>query len=196
MTSKLRWTVVVLIVGSLVTGCGRTTAVKVGGTPLLVIADFDSCTGINNLGGQMGAAYNAPDKLVESYVQEAEHGCVARLDYEIREWSAFWIKLQDADLTPYSRLVFDVKADRQPGIPERMKVELKRANGAEVSITYVSGIEDAWKSVSLSLTDFDPTGYTAPLSSFSGMEELVFAFEVSESGSQGVVYLDNITVDQ
>jgi hypothetical protein len=193
MKSKLRWTAVVLIVGSLVTGCGGTPEVD---TPSLVIADFDSCTGISNLGGQMGAAYKAPDKLVESYMEEAGHGCAVRLDYEIREWSAFWIKLRDANLTPYSRLVFDVKADRQPGIPERMKVELKRANGAEVSITYISGIEDAWKSISLSLTDFGPTGYTAPLSSFSGMEELVFTFENSESGSQGVVYLDNITVDQ
>ena len=75
MKSKLRWTLVVLIVGSLVAGCGGTPKVD---TPSLVVADFASCTGINNLGGQMGAAYNAPDKLVEGYVEEAEHGCVAK----------------------------------------------------------------------------------------------------------------------
>lgn len=144
----------------------------------------------------MGAAYNAPDKLVEGYVEEAEHGCVARLDYEIREWSAFWIKLQDADLTPYSGLVFDVRADRQPGIPKQMKIELKRANGAEVSIAYISGIETDWKTMSIPFVGFGPTGYTAPLSDLSEMGELVFTFEASKSGRQGVVYLDNITFEQ
>jgi hypothetical protein len=196
MKSGLSWTVIALILGLLVAGCGGTPEVEMVDTAPLVVADFDSCTGINNLGGHMGAAYNAPDKLVESYVEEAEHGCVARLNYEIRGWSAFWIKLQDADLTPYSRLVFDVKADRQPGIPERMKIELKRANGAEVSITYVSGIMDAWTSISIPFADLGPTGYTVSLSSFSGMGELVFTFEASESGSRGLVYLDNITFDQ
>jgi hypothetical protein len=193
MKGKLGWILVMLTVGFFVTGCGATPEVT---TPPLVVADFDSCSGTNNLGGQMGAAYNAPDRLVESYVEEAERGCVARLDYEIREWSAFWIQLQDADLAPYSKLVFDVRAERQPGIPKQIKVELKRAGGQEVSIAYVSGIEAGWKTMSVPFADFGPTGYTAPLSSFSEMEELVFTFEVSGAGNQGVVSLDNVTFNQ
>jgi hypothetical protein len=197
MERKLRWIILLLIVGSLTAGCGGTMEVEeVVDTPPLVVADFDSCAGVNNLGGQMGAAYNPPDSLVESYVEEAKRGCVARLDYGIGEWGAFWIKLQDVDLTPYNKLTFDVKADRQPGLPNQMKVELKRANGAEVSIVYVSEIEADWKAISVPFTGFGPTGYTAPLSSFSGVEELVFTFEAAKSGRQGVVYLDNITFEQ
>jgi hypothetical protein len=81
-----------------------------------VATDFDTCTGTNNLGGAMGAAYNPPDSLKESYPQEPNRGCVARLEYKIAEWSAYWLKLQGADLNAYSRLTFDVRADPQPGI--------------------------------------------------------------------------------
>jgi len=202
MDSELRWILLMWIVGSLVAGCGGTLRVEPvdiptsatspgSGPTSLVAADFDSCTGVNNLGGQMGAAYNSPDSLKEKYVEEAKRGCVARLEYEIQGWSAFWMKLRGVDLTPYSKLVFDVRADPQPGIPKQIKLELKRANGTEVSIAYVSGIKVDWKTMSISLADLVPTGYAAPLSSFSGMEELVFTFE-AKSGSQGVVYLDNI----
>jgi hypothetical protein len=141
----------------------------------------------------MGAAYNPPgDSLVETYVQEAGRGCVARLEYQIQTWGAFWLKLQGIDLTPYSQLVFDVRADPAVGIPGQMKVELKRAGNKEVSIVYVSGITADWQTMSVKLADLGPTGYTTPVSSFAGMEELVFVFEASKSGAQGIVYLDNI----
>ena len=162
--------------------------------PSPVVADFNSCAGVNNLGGPMGAAYNAPNSLTETYVPEQDRGCVARLEYNITEWSAFWIKLQNADLSPYGQLVFDIRADPAPGVPGQMKIELKRASNTEVSIAYVSGITADWQTMSVNLADFGPTGYTAPLSSFTEMEELVFTFEASRSGTQGIVYLDNITL--
>ena len=121
----------------------------------------------------------------------AESRCVARLEYKIAGWSAFWLKLQGADLSPYSKLVFDVKADPQAGIPRQMKLELKR--GGEVSILYVSGIGADWKTVSVNLADFGSAGYGAPVSSWQGVEELVFTFEAAKSGPQGVVFLDNLT---
>jgi hypothetical protein len=156
----------------------------------LIAADFDSCAGTNN---SMGAAYNPPDdNLMQTYVQEPGRGCVARLEYHITNWSAFWMKLQGVDLSPYSRLTFDVRAD-QPHIPGAMKIELKRAGNGEVSIKYVSGITADWQNMSVNLSEFGPTGYTAELSSLTGMEELVFTFEASRSGTQGVVYLDNVT---
>jgi hypothetical protein len=155
-----------------------------------VVADFDACAGANNLGGPMGAAYNSPDSLKESYQAEANRGCVARLQYQITGWAGFWMKLQGADLTRYSRLVFDVRADPQPGIPGQMKLELKRAG--EVSIEYVSGIGADWKTISVRLSDFGYAGYGKPVSSWQGIEELVVVFEAARSGRSGVVYLDNI----
>jgi hypothetical protein len=143
----------------------------------------------------MGAAYDpaSGDKLVESYVQETGRGCIARLEYNIVGWSAFWIQLQDADLSPYSQLVFDIKADPQKKVPGRAKVELKRADGQEVSILYISGITTDWQTMSVNLKDFAP-GYAHPLSSFKNMRELVFTFEASQSGKAGVIYLDNIAL--
>ena len=164
--------------------------------PEFVIVNFDSCDGVTEQEGAMGAAYDptAGDKLVESYIQEAGRGCIARLEFDIAGWSAFWIKLQGADFSPYSHLVFDIKADPQEKIPGRVKIELKRADGQEVSILYISGITTDWQTMSVNLKDFGPTGYTSVLSSFTDMEELAFTFEASRSGKAGVIYLDNIAL--
>lgn len=156
----------------------------------LLVANFDNCKGTNALGGEMGAAYNPPDNLKESYQSEPERGCVVRLEYKISGWAAFWLKLKGADLVGLRQLQFDVRADAQPGMPGQMKVELKRAG--EVSIAYVSGIGPGWKTISVELSDFGPAGYGKPVSAWTEMEELVFTFETNKSGNAGVVYLDNI----
>jgi len=162
--------------------------------PSLLVADFDNCAGTNNLGGPMGAAFDAPDSLSESYAEEPNRGCVARLEYRIAGWGAFWMKLQAADLRPYGRLVFDVRADAERGIPGQMKLELKRAG--EVSIKYVSAIRADWQTITVKVADFVSAGYGVPLSSWQGMEELVFTFEANKSGRQGVVYLDHIVFER
>jgi hypothetical protein len=144
----------------------------------------------------MGAAYNPPDSLVESYVEEATRGCVARLEYDIAGWSAFWMKLESVDLSDYKTLAFDIRADPQVGIPGQLKIELKRANNTEIEIKYIPGVQADWRTIGVELADFGPTGYTAPLSSWSAMEELVFTFEASRSGLRGAVYLDNIVFER
>jgi hypothetical protein len=159
--------------------------------PGLVIANFNSCAGINNLGGEMGAAYIQPDVLSETYVEEPGRGCVVKLAYNMKEWSAFWIKLQGANLTSYSRLSFDIRAD-SPTERSQVKIELKRANNSEMSIRYVSGITATWQTKSVPFSDFGSPGYLPRLSSWTSMEELVFTFEASNAGNTGVVYLDNI----
>jgi len=135
----------------------------------------------------MGAAYNSPDSLIESYVPESERGCVARLEYSIQEWAAFWQKLQGQDLTPFGQLTFDLKGDAAAGIPRAIKIEIKRAGNSEVAIRYIENITDSWQSYSVNLADFRPA-----LSSWMGIEELVFTFEANRSGRAGVVYLDNV----
>ena len=153
----------------------------------LVVSDFDTCGAPNNVGGGMGGAYNSPDSLIESYVEENERGCVARLEYDIQAWAAFWQKLQGQDLTPYSRLTFDLRGDAAAGMPGAIKIEIKRDNNSEVAITYIENITDSWQPFSVNLADFGPA-----LSSWEGIEELVFTFEATRSGGEGVVYLDNV----
>jgi hypothetical protein len=158
--------------------------------PPPVIANFDQCKGVTNRGGQMGTAYDpkSDDTSVVSYVPEEGRGCIARLEYDVALWSGFWIRLGDADLNPYSQLVFDVKAD--PGnVPDRMKIELKRAGLQEVSTLYASGVTTDWQTMRVNLGDFEGS-----LSSFTDMEELVFVFDASGSRNTGVIYLDNIAL--
>jgi len=158
--------------------------------PPPVLADFDDCKGVTNRGEPTGTVYDpsSDDRIVVSFVQEARPGCIARLEYDMVGWSGFWIRLGDADLSPYSQLVFDVKADSQE-VPERVKIELKRAGGREVSILYISGITTDWQTMRVNLGDFEGS-----LSSFTDMEELVFVFEVNGSRKTGVIYLDNIAL--
>lgn len=167
--------------------------------PSLLVADFDTCTAPNNLGGTMGAAYNPPDFLRESYVEEPGRGCVAKLEFEIEEWAAFWMKLQNADLSQYKEhngvITFDIKAD-QP-IPE-LKLEIKRSctpnQGCdEMLICYTPNVTSDWQTISLSLDSFYPVDYALPLSAWNSVEELVFTLESRVSGNSGIVYLDDVT---
>jgi hypothetical protein len=160
--------------------------------PQSMIANFDGCRGITRLGGKMGATYDrhSSNRLIESYVQEGKHGCVVKLEYEIVTWAGFWIQLQGIDLSRYGELVFDIRAD-QRDVPEKVKVELKRAGIQEISIQYynLAGITTSWQTISVNLIDFEGS-----LSSFRDMEELVFTFETTEEEKIGVVYLDSIAL--
>lgn len=157
----------------------------------LVIADFDTCVPPNNLGGSMGAAFTPPNKLVETYEPDDRGGagCVVKMEYEVDEFAAFWLKLQGADLSPYTKLQFDIKADSPA--PQMMKIELKRAGGSEMEMIYISEITDQWQPMVVNFEDMQTT-FAAPLSSLADMEELVFVFEQDRSGSASVVYIDNI----
>lgn len=169
-------------------------------TETLVVADFNDCMGINNLGGMIGAAYQEPGNwLGESYVPEAGRGCVAKLEYEIKDWGAFWMKLQETQLTEFREnngmLTFDIRADEP--IPYGIKIELKRfcspnAGCGELSVYYMTGITSEWQTRSIPLEGFGTTGWAATLSSWENVEELVFTFETPGSGNNGFVYLDNI----
>jgi hypothetical protein len=164
-------------------------------TVLHLVANFDNCDNKTHRGGEMGEAHepSSADKLMYSFVQEGGRGCVVRLEYDIVKWSAFWIKLQGADLSPYSQLVFDIKADPQENVPKEIKIELKRAGNSEMAFQYISGITTDWQTQSVMLEDFvlGDSGRPLPL---IDMEELVFVFEVDEAGKAGIVYLDNIAL--
>ena len=73
----------------------------------LWVDNFDDCDGINLTGGENGSAYKTGQGfMVESYPTEERRGCVARLDYDITWWSAFFMKIHHSDLSPYSRISF------------------------------------------------------------------------------------------
>ena len=127
---------------------------------------------------------------------------MAKVDYTIETWSAFWLKLRMLDLTVYRRLSFEIRADEP--IPGSIKVELHRACTTEndttdceqYGVTDFSGITGTWQRKSIPLSDFKPTPGRDPLATWAGMQELVFTFESDKSGQHSVVYLDNIKVER
>jgi hypothetical protein len=152
----------------------------------LVIANFDSC----KEEAIWGAAIEplSGDSLTISYLNEVGRGCSARLEYAIADWSAFWIRLTEADLSPYSQLVFDIKAEPK-NIPGQVTLELKQAGLTEVSTLLISELTTDWQEKSVNLEDFDGS-----LSSLADIEELAFKFDAGNSGSTGVIYLDDISL--
>lgn len=155
--------------------------------PPLLVADFDTCHSPNNLGGEMGAAYNYPsDFLLETYVLISNRGCVANLEYEITDWAAFWLKLEGVDLSPYNTLTFDIRT-LTPNFNGQYKLELNRANDSEISVRIFPHTTSDWETLSFLLEDFEP-----PLSSWADMEELVLTFEAALAGNLGTVQVDNI----
>lgn len=176
-------------------------------TPVpLIAADFDRCDNINNLGGEMGAAFVSPDFLEEKYLPNAGNGCAANLEYRIEQWSAFWLKLNRADLTDYRSLVFDIKADPGGEFPMSFKIEIKRncitqANVTtceQVSINRVWVEDNTWQTLKVDLAEFADTGdpNLEALSAWTEIDELTFVFERSYSGPSGKVILDNILFEK
>lgn len=169
-------------------------------SPPFIIADFNTCVGVNNLGGQMGAAYILPDLLQESFMvdeDEPGRGCVARLHYNNPQaWSAFWLKLQSLNVGSYTVLSFDIRSDDLP--PNSVKLELKRGCNAQTFVCDEVWIKDVaiatsdWQRVNVNLNEFVPFDDETAAPCFEAMEELVFTFELAKSGAEGIVYLDNI----
>ncbi len=170
----------------------------------MVVADFDSCGGINNLGGQMGAAYQPPhNQLTENYIVKPDRGCVAKLTYQVRDWGAFWMKLPTPDLSAFREqngmLTFDIRANEP--IPDGMQIELKRLclpneGCGEMSVYYMTGITSEWQTHRVPLEGFGSIGWAPPLSTWDGVEELVFTFAFPNAGNNGSIYLDNVTFER
>jgi hypothetical protein len=186
------------------TNSGYTIYLPLIAKPPFTVADFNNCNKINNLGGEMGAAFEPStfDWLIETYVPEAGRGCVAKLDYGAPTlWAAFWLKLVNADLTEQTVLSFDVKFidDNNSGSDNEIKVELKRGchddTCDEVWIQYVSVIADVWETKEINLADFYSLPGMVPPPLLTNIEELVFTFENGRISSKGVIFLDNIVFE-
>ncbi len=158
-------------------------------TTVLVIADFETPRDVNNLGGEMAAAYdpNRNDMLVVEYMPEAGMGSVARLYYyDVKVWVGFSIRLKNLDASNYDYLTFYAKSDPD-NPPQSVKVELKRNNGDEAGVVFIFKLSDSWQQHTIPLNDF------TELQEWDNLNELLFSF-VENSGSTGVMYLDEITL--
>lgn len=156
----------------------------------LLVDRFDCNTTINALGQSRGPAYNPPDSLTEEYPKRSGAGCMAQLKFSVQAWAAYWEKL-GVPLCKHSLVEFQIKAVKNKILAA--KIEIKR--GDQTSILYIRNIGTSWVRHRLPFKNFISTPWNAPQVNFSDcapVEELVFTFELAQSGPTGTVQLDNI----
>lgn len=163
-----------------------------------VLADFNSGTKPNNVGGDFGAWDKDPvdntQTCVEAFddvVKHGEKGFSMKLKYDVDSpspaFNGFWMKLNGINLAPYKTLNFWIKGDSAAGYTSRFKVELKTPDG--VGAYYVTGINDKWQLFSIPLEAFN-------LPSLENCQEFVIVFEdrIADTKS-GIIYIDDISVE-
>lgn len=169
----------------------------------LTIADFNTGTAPNNIGGSYGAWNQQPGMPSCQMIEVADdalgnpNGLSLRMEYDFEEpgseFCGLFMKLGSdlvrtprLDATDYKRLRFRLKGASSPGHNTEMKIELKLADGRSAQ-RIVQGITEEWKHFSIPLTRFFPAEDHDQLS------ELVVVFERQNSNpSVGAILLDHV----
>ena len=163
----------------------------------LMVADFDSGTKPNNIGGDFGSWIRDPSDPMQGVIDSFDRadrygntGFALRLIYSVQSqrpaFGGFWMRLQNLDAAKFDNLAFRVKGDSKMGYTSVFKVELKDALD-QSSRFYVRGITDQWQDVVIPLKSFEG------IANFTRLKEFVITFEDNTAtAKRGVIYLDDI----
>ncbi len=166
-------------------------------TPGPVLDDFNDGGNLNNWGYNTGAFASSGASCTDSRVTTSpqEGPFCLKLDYNVStsaSYAGYWSLLGGKDLSGYTSISFWVKGTAGK---ELFKVELK--NNSSSAAVYVTdyldgGVTTTWQGVTIPFHNF------VNINNWSGMTELVFTFENSQSvmnGSplQGTIYIDRIS---
>ena len=187
---------------ALLMACGQ-SAPPTSAPNLLVLADFNSGTMPNNVGGPYGPFVpNEENPGVLCRVgYSTEHrrgldGYALKLEYDVEDsqpaFSGFWMKLQNLDASAYDRVSIALKGDIAGGLPNhatRLKLELK--SPTEAGQALVEGITSDWKV------------FTVPISEFKGLSDRSFLTEFvivfddrTVDRKTGIIYVEDIVLER
>lgn len=163
----------------------------------LVVADFNSGTKPNNIGGDFGCWIKDPSDPMQGCIEsfDRDHrfgnsGYALRLIYSVQSsnpaFGGLWMRLQNLNASGFDNLAFRVRGDAAMGFTTVFKVELKDALD-QSSYHYVRTVTDQWQDVTIPLNEFQgPTN-------FNRLKEFVITFEDSTAtAKRGVIYLDDV----
>lgn len=164
----------------------------------LVIADFDTGSKPNNIGGDFGSWDKDPDDDTQGTRMTFEpddalgnpSGYAVRLDYDVDSpnpaYNGFWTKLNGEDLSNYNALTFYIKGDPAKGFTKRVKVELKD-QGTKTSAYVFGNVTEEWQKVVIPFDKF------RRITDWSKMGELVFVFDDMNSRPKtGTILIDQL----
>lgn len=165
--------------------------------PELMIADFNSGTKPNNVGGNFGAWIYDPSDPMQGCIEAFDRtdrygnsGYALRLIYSVESTKAafggLWMRLQNLDASKFDNLAFRVRGDAKMGYTSVFKVELKDSLD-QSSRHYVRGVSDQWQDVVIPLKDFEG------MANFRRLKEFTIVFEdTSATVKRGVIYIDDV----
>ena len=163
----------------------------------LMVADFNTGTKPNNLGGDFGAWIKDPSDPMQGCVDSFDSanrfgssGYALRLIYSVDSknpaFGGLWMRLRNLDASKFESLAFRVKGDPRMGFTTVFKVELKDSMD-QSSHFYVRGVTDQWQDVVIPLKDFEG------ITNFRSLKEFVIVFEdTSATSKKGVIYIDDL----
>ena len=164
----------------------------------LMVADFNSGSKPNNIGGDFGA-WNKDESDptqwcrndFDANIKHGNEGFSTRLEYCVDSpnpaYNGFWMKLQSTDISKYKNLDFWIKGDETAGFSVKIKLELKNTKG-EVGRFLLTNITKDWQEVIIPLEKF------AGLTDKTSMTEFVIVFDdmTCAAKKKGTIYIDDI----
>lgn len=195
MAARVTW----CLASTMLLACQPSAAAADTSSPskVLIVADFNSGTKPNNIGGDFGSWIKDPNDPMQGAIESFDRvnrygnsGYALRLIYSVASknpaFGGLWMRLQDLDATRFDSLAFRVRGDAKMGYTTVFKVELKDAVD-QSSHYYVRGVTDQWQDIVIPLKDLQG------IANFKRLKEFVIVFEdTTATAKQGVIYVDDI----
>lgn len=171
---------------------------------ILVVDDFDSGLFYNNVGAAAGVSNNkggpgefCNGKIISNettgtgnlFLQLIYHiNFIQNTDGESKDnFTGYWSKLNDLDVSDYSYFTLYVKGDKKTG---RCSFWIELGCAASASRIQVKKITDEWQKFKIPLEEFPD------LEDKTKLTELRIIFDQTSSVEDGTVYIDNIAFEQ